>query len=124
MVAGDGGVRGGGERPLGEAELRRGEEVADGLVGRAGVAESVQPQHEAPVAGRRRRHGRGDEAGGEAGGRRAAAEGGGEEGGCGDGGGEGEEEAEAATHWVMGRSQLGRDASLSLVGATGYEPVW
>lgn len=39
------------------AELRRGEEGADGLVGGAGVAEAVQPQHEAPVAGR---HGAGE----------------------------------------------------------------
>ena len=71
-VAGDGGAGRGGERPLGEVELRCGEEVADGLVGRAGVAEAVQPQHEAPVASRH--VGGGDELGRKHGRRRAAAE--------------------------------------------------
>lgn len=87
------------------AELRRGEEGADGLVGGAGVAEAVQPQHEAPVAGR---HGAGEELIGEPGRLRAAAEGGGEEGGRGDGCGEGEEEADASTHgsYGPGRSSL------------------
>lgn len=110
MVAGDWGVRRGGERPLGEAELRGGEEGADGLVGRAGVAEAVQPQHETPVAAR---HRAGDELGGEAGQRCAAAEGGGEEGGCGDGGGEGEEEADEATHGAW--AEPGPNASPSFV---------
>jgi len=52
IVAGDGGAGGGGERPLGEPELRGREEVADGLVGWARIAEAVQPQYEAPVASR------------------------------------------------------------------------
>jgi len=95
-VAGDGGAGGGGEGPLGKAELRGGEKVADGLVGRAGVAEAVQPQHEAPVPSRH--VGGGDELGRKAGRRRAAAEGSGEEGGCANGRGEGEEEADQATH--------------------------
>lgn len=106
MVAGNGGVGRGGERPLGEAELRRGEEGADGLVGGAGVAEAVQPQHEAPVAGR---HGTRNELVGEAWLLRAAAEGGGEQGGRGDGGGEGEEDADQATHgsWAEpGRAEV------------------
>jgi hypothetical protein len=34
------------------AELRGSEEGADGLVGRTGVAEAVQTQHEAPAASR------------------------------------------------------------------------
>lgn len=72
IVAGYGGAGSGGKRPLGEAELRGGEEVADGLVGRAGVAQAVQPQHEAPVASRH--VGGGDELGRKPGRRRAAAE--------------------------------------------------
>jgi hypothetical protein len=78
------------------AELRGSEEGADGLVGRAGVAEAVQPEHEAPVAPR---HAGGmDELGGEVGRQSAAAESDGDDGGCGDGRAEGEEEAEQATH--------------------------
>jgi hypothetical protein len=61
------------------AELRGSEEGADGLVGRAGVAEAVQPQHEAPVASS---HAGGvDELGGEGGRRHAAAESDGDDGG-------------------------------------------
>jgi hypothetical protein len=110
-VAGDGGAGCGGEGPLGEAELRGGEEVADGLVGRAGVAEAVQPQNEAPVASHH--VGGGDELGRKAGRRRAAAKGGGEEGGCANGRSEGEEEADQATHGSW--AEPGRKASLRSV---------
>lgn len=91
-VAWYGGAGSGGERPLGEPELRGGEEVADGLVGRAWVAEAVQPQHETPVASCH--VGGGDELGGKPGRRRAAAEWGDEERGRADGLGEGEEQAD------------------------------
>lgn len=61
-------MRGGGEGPAGGSELRGGEEGADGLVGGAGVAETVQPEHEAAGHGcagerRRRRRRRGLEVG-------------------------------------------------------------
>ena len=46
----DGGVGGGGEHPLVEAELRQGEEGDDGLVAGAGIVEAVQPQHKVLVA--------------------------------------------------------------------------
>lgn len=46
-VAGDGRARGGREGPLGELELGSGEEGPDGLVGRSGVAQPVQPEDEA-----------------------------------------------------------------------------
>ena len=46
----DGGVGGGWEHPLVEAELWRGEEGDNGLVAGAVIVEAVQPQHKALVA--------------------------------------------------------------------------
>lgn len=50
-VAGDGGVGGGREGPLGVIELRGREEGADGLVSGAGVAQAVEPENEATGGG-------------------------------------------------------------------------
>lgn len=54
-VAGDGSARSRGKWPLGATELGGGEESADGLVGGAGVAQSVKPHHEATGGELRRR---------------------------------------------------------------------
>lgn len=51
MVAGDGCPGGRGEGPLGVLELRGCEQGADGLVGRARVAQAVKPENVATGGG-------------------------------------------------------------------------
>lgn len=56
-------MRGGGEGPARVLELRRGEEGADGLIGRARVTETMKPENKAASrhGKRRRAPGRGGE---------------------------------------------------------------